>query len=329
MGWYVLKADGEERPLEFESLKQWVAAGLVRRDTKVRSDQGEWVPAGAVEGLFPATTKPDDATPQSAAAMGRVVSRGSRIAGYGRLISRHPVRTVVILSGVVAAIAVAYWPSESVEFRSARWKTLGRVDDFLWLTTHAVPCGSSQTDVIRVLGRPSYKQCQTGPAEWCYVDANILIQRFDSLILFISDDKLVYVKARPVTTCRPTVRRVAFPRLPPTTPDEARQAFLALADPFMKAQPNNKVYESENGYWSGRIGLVVRRVPCRELLREMKEGFCAEPRPSITLHGRIENLQRDGECWEVYDPGYIYWLGGYIDATTGELLLLFAGPCSA
>lgn len=216
---------------------------------------------------------------------------------------------------------------DEVATRSLRWDAEGRVSDFLWLVVHAIPAGSSLPYVEELIGKPMQEsRTLAGETKWDFFEANPEEEQYDSLtLLFDAEGFLVEFLAVPQKS-EVLELRLGVPRTPPETPTDVREAFVAQVRPIVKQIASRP----EEEYLSPLISqslLLVRRQPCSRALRIL-EGIVPESeRSTMILHGSMDVLRRDGECWTVEDLATGgFGMIGHLDESSGELLVLADPP---
>ncbi|HUT91416.1 MAG TPA: hypothetical protein VMY37_18100 [Thermoguttaceae bacterium] len=223
-------------------------------------------------------------------------------------------------------------PEDQIITRSASWKSRREVGDFLWLVARAIPAGSSKSHVEALLGVPLDRTpLLNGGVEWRYVRSNSQKQQVDSLsIAFDANGAMVLFLAVPDKTVPQMDLAEAAVRMPPQTPDEVRQAFQAQARPIVdqfamtSGRPDLKLLKS---LISTSNGQIVQRQPCSHTLEEVNDLMTESERAILVLHGAVDDLRREGECWSITSDGACSCgLAGYLDVGTGKLLLLRITP---
>jgi hypothetical protein len=211
---------------------------------------------------------------------------------------------------------------QEVALRSVRWKTEGRVDDFLWLVVHAIPGRTSKSRVEELLGRPLG---DTRLSEWVYVKADPAEKQVDSLsLLFDAEDLLEEFRAVPQNSEELRLG-LGVPDTPPETPTEVREAFVAQVRPFVRRVADRPEDEYLRPLISQSL-LVVRRQLCSRALGTLDRILPQSERATMIVHGSLDALRRDGECWTVEDSGMGVAMIGCLDEPTWELLILANPP---
>lgn len=73
--------------------------------------------------------------------------------------------------------------------------------------------------------------------------------------------------------------------------------------------------------------LSVRKQSFADALRRVEGTLSPEEQKTLILHGKIEDLRKDTDCWEVFSfGGFGSGVEGYVDAATGKLTFLWIVP---
>lgn len=210
-------------------------------------------------------------------------------------------------------------PENEVARRSERWKAQRRVEDFFWLVTHAIPSGTSQARVEELLGKPLGS---TDMVVWTYVEAEPVNGQVDTLSFRFDTNgvSLFSVWPKKGQQLRPLTD---VPPVPWETPTEVREAYIATIRPLLKkiGLPPEAEYVP---YLCSKPLWAVTRQRCSYALHLHERSL---PLPSKILHGNVDNMRRDGECWCIRAEAsptdlVVFAPDAYLDVRTGELLLL-------
>jgi hypothetical protein len=114
-----------------------------------------------------------------------------------------------------------------------------------------------------------------------------------------------------------------------TKDEPVRDAKQAIAMFVRQARPA-LAKRSERKYVEGLLKpetLSAKKITFAAAFERIDGTLSAEERKTLILVGKIANLKRDGECWEVMIFGNIgNGLEGYLDPKTGRLIILWIVP---
>jgi hypothetical protein len=107
---------------------------------------------------------------------------------------------------------------------------------------------------------------------------------------------------------------------------DAKQAIAA----FMRQAGPALAKRAERKYVEGQLKpetLSAKRITFAAAFERVDGTLSAEERKTLILLGKIADLKRDGECWEVMTFGNLgNGLEGYLDPKTGRLVMLWIVP---
>lgn len=91
-------------------------------------------------------------------------------------------------------------------------------------------------------------------------------------------------------------------------------------------EPQKSLAAALNHKVAGNL-LAARLQPCAQSYKGVMSALPEKEKESLILHGRITDLQRDGDCWEILSSGGILnEIAATLWPDTGELILLWIIP---
>jgi len=261
---------------------------------------------------------------------------------------------VLLFLGIIASNIVGCTPENSdeaihqseasvpietqIEQRSVSWKKDRAPEDFYWLMAHAVPGGTSEQDVLRILGPPVRTE-QGYATRWIYIEVGESPKLSQSPSLYFDDAKELvslgvgfdFKSEWKLGDNRPALDEML------TTPETVIQVLClqlvqllsqenAAKDPLVQWR---KQCDSEKGILKlSNERVCFSRSSGKECMKQIK-GYLTEEE-ILTLpcrYGSFQSLDTDSDCWGIFfDNGLCGGPHYYLDVATGKLMLAYTPP---